>query len=141
MAQKPGKSGRTRGLVDMTVEPAAYLYRPPSNAEPLEYRSDLGEGSLLIVRQSIYRGKVVDFAFTQCPPGTDGHEPHVYRIDCCHGEVHSHQYFRNGDEERRTVIQSITDRRTAWETVDTAFYECNDRIHASWHANFERWAG
>lgn len=102
----------------------------------------------LRLRAWTYRGKVVDFAMTQMANEVEdprSGEDHVARCDCCHSEVHKHQYYRStrhyrtGETEQRTVIAPIDDQRTSWETVDSAYETCCDDMIDGWTVNYRRW--
>lgn len=148
--QKPGKIGRHRGLVDMGARPEEFVYRRPQGAEVYPHELVLfpGETCSLHYTQWVYRGKIVDFAITLYTnefEDPQGSEAHVARYDCCHSQVHKHQYYRSGshyktgEPEQRTVIAPIDDPATAWDIVDSAFDSCLDDLAGNWQVNYGRW--
>jgi len=140
MSGSEKRYGRPRDTVDMAVQPASYEYRPPEGRECEDYEVPLGGRHSLHITQCWYHGRVVWFAITQRYLEAEGEYSHVYRIDCCHGEVHSHQYFRDSDEQRRVTIERITDRSTAWDTVDRLFDHCNDLVISdAWEERVRVW--
>ncbi|QNP94248.1 hypothetical protein IA203_01280 [Corynebacterium wankanglinii] len=95
-----------------------------------------------------YRGKIVDFALTQMADEVEdprNGDDHVARYDCCHSEVHKHQYFRSGHhfqtgaKEQRTVIAKIESQDPSWETIDAEYDRYYDDMTESWAANYRRW--
>ena len=149
--QKPGKSGRTRRLVDMSANVPEFQYVRPDPAEKVLDTTIVlqpeGTCTLHVVAWS-YRGKIVDFAFTQMADEVEnpqGGEDHVARYDCCHSEVHKHQYYRNGqhfqtgEKETRTVIAKIESQETSWETIDSEYDHCYNDMTESWDVNYRRW--
>ncbi|BAU94703.1 hypothetical protein N24_0441 [Corynebacterium suranareeae] len=149
--QKAGKVGRSRGAVDKTIHPPKFEYSPPSNAEkvmdgPLVLTPE-GTCHLYVTAWS-YRGKIVTFALTQTADYVEdprNGEDHVARYDCCHSEVHKHQYYKSGkhfqndSKEERTIIAPIDDQATSWDVVDTAYDECFDQMTNDWITNYRRW--
>lgn len=148
--QKAGKSGRTRGAVDLSITPPKFEYRRPINAEkimdmPMVLTPE-GTCEFYAVAWD-YRGKIVDFALTQIAINEDPQKEtiHVARYDCCHSEVHKHQYYKSGkhettrEDQTRTIISPIDDQNTSWDVVDKAFTECYDQILNDWETNYRRW--
>lgn len=146
--QKPGKSGRGRGLADMSgsdqgAQADAWEYKRPGGAElTLDMPITLGHeapGQSVYVVQWTYRGKVVDFALTQRIERTAGTYEHIARFDCCHSEVHKHQFREGGRELQRTVVAPINDQSTSWDLVDEKYEECSADMFDRWHENYRRW--
>ena len=115
-------------------------YEPPKGRdEGLLYDVDLDDGHQLVVRMDTYKGKVVDFALMQNYLGLEWPEE-VFRIDCDHGEVHSHQFFRDpSKEEERRVIEVIPHREGGWDCVDRNYSECYDRLLGGYGEHYRRW--
>ncbi|UTT64923.1 hypothetical protein NMQ01_09260 [Janibacter sp. CX7] len=123
-------------MADMSTPEPAWEYSPPKGGEVIEYQVVLAPEHQLHVRQTIYRKMVVDFAIMQF--FVQEWRAEVHRTDCCHGEVHAHQFFQGVDSEERSVI-CVIDRVDAWKTVDRNFVECNDRAVESFATYYDRW--
>ena len=130
-----------RRLPDMGIKPTPVPeYRPPAGGDVWEYPIYLGEGHMLLVRQVIYRGKVVDFAIMQFY-GEDEDRSEIARIDCCHGCIHRHLFDKKGNDIMdRDVIAEIVVGQDEWATVDAAFEGCSDRMQSEFMENYRRWA-
>lgn len=114
-------------------------YKPPPEpaCEVLQYRFEVMPGHWGYAEQWLYRGKVVWFVLTHEIEIDD--ERHVVgRVDCCHGEVHEHQFFSDGSEGTRRIIAPIR-QRTAYEDVDAAFERCNTEFDERWNERVRRW--
>lgn len=135
------KGRSRRRLPDMSIEPAAAPeYRPPTGGEVCEYPIYLGEGHELVVRQVIYRKKIVDFAIMQFY-GEGEERRQIARIDCCHGCIHRHVFNKKGDDILdRDVIKEIIVGQDEWATIDAAFEDCSDRMQREFMENYRRWA-
>lgn len=134
----------------MSVQPEPFDYQPPALAELYEHDMVLfpGETCSLHCKQWTFKGKVVNFALSlRVLDATKSKNPNgsVARYDCCHSEVHKHQFYRSGkhyktgEPEQRTVIAPIDDPKTAWDTVDKAYDSCYDDIAGNWETNYRRW--
>lgn len=117
-------------------EPDTFEYKPPPQTREMVYPVRLGKDHELTVRQNLYREYIVDFAVMHRYEGEEW-PVEVHRVDCCHGEVHSHQFFRKREQERQTI--AVIPRDKAWETVDAHFQPCHDQVLDRWEHNFERW--
>lgn len=126
-----------------TAQSPTWKYKPPSGADlVLDTRITLGSeapGQSVYVVQWQYRGKTVNFALTQQLEPSAGKYAHIARYDCCHSEVHKHQYHKGSKQETRTVVAPISDPKTAWETVDAAYETCYDQMFDGWHENYRKW--
>lgn len=86
----------------MSIKPDEFNYRRPASAEMVLNNHVIlqPEGTCTLhVEAWQYRGKFVDFAFTQRADEVEdpqNGEDHVARYDCCHSEVHKHQYYKGG---------------------------------------------
>lgn len=96
-------------------------------------------GQSIYVKQWYYKGKTVDFALTHRIEETPGEYEHVMRYDCCHSEVHKHQYHRKRGEIDRKVIAPIDHQDTSWAVVDSAYDQCQDDAFDNWHEHYRRW--
>ena len=138
--QRSRREQRSR-LRDMSEPLVPDEYIPPKGGEEITYPVSLDEHHSLTVRQLHYRKMVVDFAIMQHYHLYDEHPPEdVHRTDCCHGEVHHHQFFRNGTTEDRRVVLRIP-VENGWETVDRLFVECNDLAVNEYMDRLARWKG
>lgn len=126
---------RRHKLANMS-EPDTFVYKPPAQTNEIVYPVRLGNDHELTVRQNLYREYIVDFAVMHRFEGEEW-PAEVHRVDCCHGEVHSHQFFRRREQERTSI--AVIPREKAWETVDAHFQPCHDRVLDGWEQNFERW--
>lgn len=128
-----------RRLADMSQHPPSFEYCPPRGGEQHEYPIQLDEHHELRVRMHLYQGMVVDFAFVQRYTGEE-FPVEVARVDCCHGEVHVHQFGRLGGQIDRTVLHTIS-REEPWKTVDEWFYSCNEAwcVPEEWERRYRRW--
>nr|WP_231716035.1 type II secretion system F family protein [Arthrobacter zhangbolii] len=131
-----------RPPVDMSIKVEDQEYRPPdvSSCDVVEYPFDLGDGHSLFVTQRIYRKKIVDFAIMQL--FTEGDKQHeIARIDCCHGVVHRHVFDRQGNDlVDRQILRKIEVSQNPWDTVDSEFGICNDRMSTEYMENYRRWS-
>lgn len=141
--QKPGKSGRNRGLVDGTIYPDtdSWHYKRPHAAEmEQDGRYTLSPtGHSMHVVQWCYKGKTVDFALVQQVEEVAGNLQDVAKYDCCHSEVHKHQYHRDRGQIQRNVIVRLSDDNHSWEKIDRAFDECYEQMLNYWDENYRRW--
>lgn len=136
----------------MSIRPEPFTYERPVGADVVMDQPVIltPEGTCTLhVKAWAYRGKTVDFALTQMADEVEdpqSGEDHVARYDCCHSEVHKHQYYRSGrhyktgETEARTTICPIDKKETSWATVDESYFDCYDQMVDSWQVNYERWA-
>ena len=128
------------GVVNVDLTPEQGSYKPPVNSEKHETTWLLGGGHKLYWRTHYHpsRWSIVDFAFTQIHPDREGEEAHVARIDCCHWEIHKHQYYRSGKHGSYTPICPFT-QDNAWDTMDSKFTDCHSEMMNGWQDHLERW--
>lgn len=135
----------------MTIAPPRFEYQPPASAEKVIDNHIIltpeGTCTLYAVAWE-YRGKIVDFALTQKADEIrhpQKGEDHVARYDCCHSEVHKHQYYRNGqhfksgERQERTCIAKIDEQASSWDIVDSGYDVCFDQMTDDWESNYRRW--
>lgn len=135
----------------MSITPAKFDYQAPTAAEKIIDNSIIltpqGTCTLHVVAWE-YRGKIVNFALTQKADEVSHPqkgEDHVARYDCCHSEVHKHQFYRggrhfkSGDDQERTCILKIDEQATSWDTVDAGYDVCYDQMTNDWQSNYRRW--
>lgn len=113
-------------------------YSPPKNRDSDRFPVDLGGGHGLEIRLDLYRGLAVDFSIQQNYSGFEW-PMEVFRIDCDHGEVHSHQFFQNGAPEVRRVIQVIPAGEGSWDCVDRNYTDCLDSTTRDYLDHYRRW--
>ena len=116
-------------------------YERPANATlvmdaPVYVAEDPSQ--FVYVKQYTYRGYTVDFALSHVVELEEGNSD-VARYDCCHSEVHRHQFHKSGEELRRKVIAPIRDQRTSWSTVNAVYDECYDDMIEGWEHHYRRW--
>ena len=137
-----GRGGRPlRRLADMADRPpSGAAYRPPprSACDEVVYPVAVEEGHELVIRQQIYRGKIVDFSIQQRTLD-DGQWHDVARIDCCHSTVHRHQTYRTATGRNDiVVIREIPSE--GWDVVNEAFATAMDVMEDEWEENLRRWS-
>lgn len=137
---QPGRSRRKLPQHDLTPEPVIYV---PPDFEDLDERLELpiydADGHMLTYRQDIYRGKIVDFAIMH-QFKTDGRVLDVARIDCCHGVIHRHVFnVKQEDLVDHQPIHNIVVDGFEWETVDSWFLICAEKMEKEWEHNVRRW--
>lgn len=128
-----------RRLADMSQPQTPFEYSPPVGGDTHEYVIQLEDEHQLHVRMNVYRGNVVDFAIVQLFIGSE-FPVEIARVDCCHGEVHMHQFGRRLGEVSRTVIERIPEDEP-WKTVDRLFEACNDEWNSAeaWERRYRSW--
>ena len=144
MAKARGR-GR-RKLPDMGVRPSPDpIYSPPSfsQADVTEWPVDLGE-MLLVVRQTVHKGLVVDFALMlyNLDVETDTKDE-ICRIDCCHGTIHRHNFRRGHRDEMEPVVLESIDARPGqdpWQQVNDQFQPLYEKLLSEAEELKRRWA-
>lgn len=146
MGLNPGR--KRRNLVDMTSVPEKFEYVVSEDAlEGLDYSVPLGGGTVLQVRTMERDYKVVDFSLNQfVEPEYEGNysgrNVDVARIDCCHSEVHRHQFYRDGHPQNRYVIHDLKcepDHENAENVVNRCYDSCYEEMTDNWESHLERW--
>ncbi|MBB2958882.1 DUF7718 family protein [Pseudoclavibacter helvolus] len=133
----------TREALKTAIEDVDWVYKRPVNAElEMDCALTLGDapGQSVYIVQWGYKGKVVDFALTHRSEETVGKYDHIARYDCCHSEVHKHQYTQEGEDQNRTVIAEIRSDGTAWDTVNESYEFCYDDMFDHWQEHLRRWS-
>ena len=123
------------------IRPSSQYRPPPAHVcEVVEQLADLGTGlDRLAMRQNVYKGRVVDFAFVVESRRDEADSWHpIYRIDCSHGEVHEH-LFPEADNDRRVIQVIPPGHHGSWDLVDSLADEMLDRVHDSWPELRRRW--
>jgi hypothetical protein len=133
---------KRRGVVDMsTTPPPEPPYKPPPlhACTELVFPIDLSDEDQFVIRQRIYKGKIVDFAIMQkvC---VDGKWVDVARIDCCGGTIHRHQYVAGSDDDTydHRLIAEIP-AQDGWEVVDQGYDGATNVMFNEWEGNLRRW--
>jgi hypothetical protein len=136
--------GKTRGqpqknrLADMTVvpepEPVWEPYREGTREEARTFDL-LGTGNQIYQALYFDKGKVVDFVLKQ-EIDDDGVWREVLRVDCCHGEAHSHRFDADGQEVERKVLVKIMKQADVVVGLDKA----EKMIYDKWQSNVTRWS-
>ena len=146
MGLNPGR--KRRNLVDMSSIPGSFEYVVSEEAiEGLNYPVSLGGGNTLQVRTMERGHKIVDFSLNQFVEpeyegNLSGENVDVARIDCCHSEVHRHQYYRNGRPQNRYVIHDLKceeSHENAEDVVDRCYTDCYLVMTDNWESHLERW--
>lgn len=79
-------------------------------------------------------GRIVDYAL-MLDARQDGEDwSEVARIDCCHAEVHIHQYYRSRPGTR-DVIRPIRSQEDVEDSVDSSL----DLIFGNWDRMIRKW--
>lgn len=139
--QKPGKSGRNRGLVKMDGTPEPKPYRRPPIADPGKDRKiNYGLGWEITIRTWRYNGRLVDYAINQHWEGDDTgvKVKDIARIDCCHHHIHEHQFFKNGNPQCYVNIKEL-EQTTAWTTMQEELKVSQEHMLDKWNWHQERW--
>lgn len=129
----------------MAIQPSpAPEYRPPTKVEEVEFPVDLGDLQL-VVRQSIYRDKIVDFALMLDLVDSTGEvRVNICRVDCCHGTVHRHDFRKDKSKERdETTKLHVIDARPEmhpWDQIDKQFLIQYDAMVDQYQELYRRWA-
>jgi len=144
MGKITGRSSERR-LVDMSSEPdgpVPSFYTPPPleicDEEP-SYPIELTDSDRLHIRMRLYGGKVVEFAIMQMTRRR-GQWHEVFRVDCCHGWIHSHRFTQGGEEKtiRITEIPRANDHE-AWDVIGAGYDKAHEQIIENWEAHLEHW--
>lgn len=146
MGLNPGK--KARNLVDMGEIPKPFEYTvSPYAREIFDYEISLGDGINLRQWAVGYDNLIVDFAFVQFVDAlyesndTDKNVD-VARIDCCHSEVHRHQFYRSNRKQNRYILhplQGETNHKDAERVVNNCYDECSQTFIDNWETYLERW--
>ncbi|MEJ4100414.1 hypothetical protein V5S96_08610 [Corynebacterium mastitidis] len=137
-----------RNLADMSTPPPTFTYTPREADQTVATPIDLADGCELTMRESYRKGLIIDFSLNEHINSHHPRYPYVHnhdvaRIDCCHSEVHRHQFYANGDEDPKYyVIRSLTDcpdQQTAEKVIDECYDHCYSMIMSNWEAHLERW--
>jgi len=112
---------------------------PRSACDEVVYPVAVEVGHELVIRQQIYRGKIVDFSIQQRTLD-DGRWYDVARIDCCHSTVHRHQTYRTvtGRNDIEVIREIPSEGRAV---VNEAFTTAMDVMEDEWEGNLRRWSG
>ncbi|MDV7197041.1 hypothetical protein R4172_05645 [Rhodococcus kroppenstedtii] len=147
MGLNPNK--KHRNLADMTVEVTRLEFeRRPEAVLAIDSPIYLSvEGDVLHQKEWHYRGQVVDFALNHYVTAHHPENPgegtaDVARIDCCHSEVHQHQFYRSGRSQDRSVIQTLHDLPTLEEAesvVCACYDDCYLEMANDWPNHLDRW--
>lgn len=101
---------------------------------------DDNDGQRIVVRMWVHRGKIVDFAINQVID-IDGKWKTVARIDCCGGQVHRHQYDKDGKDlighQPIRVIPPVGGE----DVVNEAYKQALQVMHDEYDDNLGRWNG
>lgn len=144
MGLNPGR--KPRKVVDMAVEPAKFQYVPTE--ESIETIWDISLGACdLYVREARLGGLIVDYALNQRwathDEVADGIQLDVARIDCCHSEVHRHQFYKAGQEDPKyevlVSLKGCASDAEAQDMVNASYQESYDRMINNWEDYLERW--
>lgn len=132
----------------MTVDPEGFEYVVSGDAaEGMNFPVHLGGGTVLQVR-TMERGKlIVDFSLNQyVEPGYQGNVTQgnvdVARIDCCHSEVHRHQFYRDNRPQKRYIIKDlkcVSSHKDAENLVSDSYDPCYSTMVDNWELYLERW--
>ena len=134
--------GHFRRLVDKGVLPASSTYQPPAAhvCDETVFPVEMSPTDQFVVRQRIYKGKVVDFAVmqqTRVSPDDPWRE--VARIDCCHGRIHRHRFACDDPSVDDNVTLADIPAQGGWEFVDSHYDETSRVLFDSWEDELWRW--
>jgi len=79
---------------------------------------------------------LINFALMLYRAPVRGDRVEIARADCCHAEVHLHQFHRSSTSDRRTHLRSIGDPADVYTGWDLA----HDAIVDQWHERMRRWS-
>lgn len=135
MGKAKGRRRIERGLVDKTVPPP-----PADRFQP--YREPAGDESRIFDLQTcrVYqgawytRGRLTDFVVAIQLEVESDEWTDVWRIDCCHGEVHIHRFDARGSENRKVLRRIDTQ-----EDVELGFDMAMDTIYEQHEVALMRW--
>lgn len=152
MGLNPGRNNRP--TVSMSEKPDVqarmddFEYVVHEDAvEGLDFVAPLGDGTSLAIR-TMERGKLtVDFSLNQIVDedfvaNHDRVPADVARIDCCHSEVHRHQFYWHKKTQNREVIRDLRGERNQ-KSAEQAVNNCYDQSYSimmqNWELYLERW--
>lgn len=135
MGKAKGRRRIERGLVDGTVLPP-----PAKRFEP--YREPSGDESRVFdlevcrVYQGAWyaRGRLTDFVVAIQVEVESDEWVDVWRIDCCHGEVHIHRFDAKGNDNRKVLRQIDTQ-----DDVEHGYGIAIDTIYEQYEVALMRW--
>lgn len=135
---------KPRRLVDMStpVDPPPQRYHEPPPEECEEFLEPIrpARGHLLTVKRVFRTGQNVIVYFSVNQSFKVGRSyVDIGRIDSEHGEVHRHQFFEAGGQER-TVLEVIHPVGGE-ERVDQWADRAEKIMQNEWESNFRRWRG
>lgn len=142
MGRSKGRKAERRLPSMGVVPPPDEPYHPPPPDECEEFTESIrpARRHLLTVRRVFRTGQnvVVEFSVNQSYLVGRSYEE-IGRIDCDHGEVHRHQFFEVGGQERTVleVIPLLGGEEVVDRWADTAL----KIMQNGWEGNFRRWRG
>lgn len=147
MGLNPGN--KPRNLVDMSEIVQEFEYVPTSTPDRVdEYPIILSAETELMVREVHANGRVVDFslnyfATTDHPLNEKDANCDIARIDCCHSEVHRHQFYRTRGEDKKYIVikslKGLTCREEAEREVHSCYDDCYEMMLDNCENYLERW--
>lgn len=147
MGLNPGR--KRRNLPSLAIAPPSRPYTRRQEAELIfDHPIHLSpEGDVLHQKEWIFRGQTVDFALNYYvqpghPDNQDEDERDVARVDCCHSEVHKHQFYRSGRPQVRELIRDLSGFESI-EDAEAAVHECYDECYLAmaekWESHLRYW--
>lgn len=139
MTKAKGRARIERGIADMSESTEVVSYEPPllEECRVRDQPIDLGADVRLHDHTREHQGLIVYFSL-QLSVIRAADWFVVARIDTCHGEVHKHQFYRDGRDETRTLVRTVpVDNGAA--TVDSHYLQGYDMLVEEHADIIRRW--
>lgn len=120
---------------------ASYVPPPIEDCEEETTPITLSVNERVTLRLRFWRGRTVDFA-VMLEVVEDGSDEwcEVVRVDCCHSQVHRHQFRRSGQPETRTLIAEIpADPENAWTLIAREYDTAHRDLISRWDSFVRTW--
>lgn|GEM_PF-2371258 len=145
MGLNPGKNNRK--LPDMSEEALQEYKRHPDAELIVDNKVPLGQDGTILSQCEWGRHQlIVDFSYNQYledshPDRKGAKTPDVARIDCCHSEIHKHQFYKAGGQNR-DIIQDLRYSGSIEEVekvVNLHSMDCYNQMVDGWQSYLDLW--